>query len=135
MHTITWESSGIYLDLGEVFSIEDVLKSITAISGDLRFDNIHYRIVDYSKIITPDLSEINKIILFSSIQNYFNKSILEASITNNPEIIKSLRSQRVTDMYFSKVGVFQDIERAREWIKNCSYTSPIPFHEPVFGYR
>lgn len=116
MHTITWEPRGIIIELGEVIDIEAILYDLIKISGNSKFDTLRYKIIDYSKLIDPNLADINKIITISYTQHHFNKYLLEASITSDPKITERLNKQRAFAIKRTQWGIFETVEAAREWI-------------------
>ena len=86
MHTISWEQNGIHFDICDGFLIDKVTHTILELSGDERFDDIRYRITDYSKVNTIDVDEINQIIAMLQIQSYF---------FNQPKAIKAFKVRSI----------------------------------------
>ncbi|WDE03631.1 hypothetical protein SG34_019905 [Thalassomonas viridans] len=117
----TWEAKGVYLRFSGVVTLAEVTESDDAMYEDPRFADIDYFIWDASKVTSLSLSDTQvDITAVRDMRVSLKKDRLKcAFIATEQRLIKQL------EQYLEKtkalkicwqMALFQDIDRARQWL-------------------
>ena len=117
-HKLIWEPKGVYWKYYGKISGKEVIDASTAIYGDPRFDNLKYKLVDFTDVEIFDMNdnEMLQIACQHTAASMSNPNIKNALISN--EKTKEL-SEKFCSFFknFSwEVQVFQDMNKANEWL-------------------
>ena len=118
-HTLTWEPKGVYWKYTGNVSGKEIIKASTEIYGDQRFDNLKYKLVDFSDVESIDISEKEiKQIAFQHAAASLSKSKVKNAIIvdcNSERAAKTFADYLVNHSDW-EVRVFDYLEDANEWI-------------------
>lgn len=117
-HKLIWEPKGVYWKYYGQVSGKEVIGASTEIYGDPRFDDLKYKLVDFTdvEIFNMNNDEMLQIACQHKAANLSNPNIKNALISN--EKTKDL-SEKFSAFFKGstwEVQVFQDINEANEWL-------------------
>jgi len=116
-NTISWEKNGVYWKYSGEVSAEEIVKTSTSIYGDPRFDDLTYKIVDFTdasiiKMTDDALDEIAFQHLAAELSKpRIKNAIIMTVAVESVERFASFFKESTWD-----VQIFQDIEAANEWL-------------------
>jgi len=117
-HKLTWEPKGVYWKYSGKVTGAEIIETSTAIYGDPRFDDLLYKLVDFTDIESIDMN---------------NQDIIEiaclhkAAGLSNPRIKNAILISANTSKLANKfaaffddspwdVQIFQEIDKANSWL-------------------
>jgi len=119
-YKISWEERGVYIKWFGIITAEENIRLNGEIYGNKLFETIEYQIGDFidAEHATFTEREIYVIAKLEIQASRWNKRLMVAHITKDPEIVKAIKSYeynlRESDWKF---GIFDDLEDARKWVK------------------
>ena len=115
-YELIWEPRGVYWKYSGKLTGAEIIEGSTAIYGDARFDDLDYKLVDFTEMESIDMHE-DEVALIA-----FQHKAAEASnpYIKNAIVIKSGCDLGYTFAKFFEnsswdVEIFEDIEKANEW--------------------
>ena len=115
---LMWEPEGVYWKYYGNVSGKEIIDASTSVYGDPRFDNIHYKLVDFLDIDSIDIKD-NEIALIACQHKAAEKS--RANIKN--AIVTRAQSGEIAEKFAAffnesswEVRVFDNLDDANDWI-------------------
>lgn len=118
-HTLAWEDKGVYWKYYGHVSGDEVVEASASIYGDPRFDNLHYKLVDFTDVEILDMSaeQILKIASQHDAARLSNPKIKNALISNtNTEQALIQFRDFFNERESWEVQIFENIKEANDWI-------------------
>lgn len=114
---LVWEPAGVYWKYYGNVSGKEIIDASTSVYGDPRFDNIHYKLVDFLDVESIDIKD-NEIALIACQHKAAEKS--RANIKN--AIVIKPGSSEVAEKFAAffddsswEVKVFDNLDDASDW--------------------
>lgn len=117
-YTLTWEPGGVYWKYSGVITGEEIIEGSTAIYGDERFDDLTYKLVDFTDAELIKMSqEQMEIIAYqhkaAQASNYYIKT---AIVVNSGSTLAYSFAKFFKDLKWD-VEVFEELDKANEWLE------------------
>lgn len=115
-----WKHRGVYQRFYGVLSSKDREMAAAAVHGNMRFDDLHYWIVDSLEIV--ELEDSPRDLLLSAGTDLggakSNPRIRMAFVANNQaHIARIKRYMKLMERASWKVELFDNLEEAQEWVE------------------
>ncbi|RDH84645.1 MAG: hypothetical protein DIZ80_04020 [endosymbiont of Galathealinum brachiosum] len=119
MHKLIWESEGVYWKYHGDVTGKEVIDASVSIYSDSRFDEISYKLVDFSDVVTiqMDANEIATVACMHKAAALSNPYIKTAIIIND---VKNQRAKYFTSFFKGsnwEVEIFEDLSKAYDWVE------------------
>lgn len=117
-HTLEWEEKGVYWKYSGDVTGQEILSASTEIYGDPRFDELRYKLVDFSEVSSISIREDEiKLITFQhSASAKTNSRIKNAIVINNDDERTKLFVHYLSSNSNWEVRAFSSLEEANQWV-------------------
>ncbi len=118
--TQAWDNEGLYKRYYGILTSKDIIESNSKMFGNSNFDNIKYKIVDFTDVtdIEVDDNDAKVTAEFTARSSQINKNIKIALISNNDKLISLIEKYikaTLTQFPNAQQQIFNDINEARSW--------------------
>lgn len=119
MYKLIWESEGVYWKYHGDVTGKEVINASVSIYSDARFDDISYKLVDFSDVetIQMDENEIASIACMHKAAALSNPCIKTAIVIND---VKNKREKYFTSFFNElswEVEIFENLQKAYGWVE------------------
>lgn len=116
-YKIEWEERGVYWEYSDSITGAEVIEGSTSIYGDARFDDLLYKLVDFSNANSIEMTQEEvEIIAYQHKAAVLSNRFIKNAIIIKPGCkLASLFASFFKDSKW-EVELFDDIESARKWI-------------------
>lgn len=116
-YKIVWEDRGVYWKYNDSITGAEVIEGSTSIYGDARFDDLLYKLVDFSDAESVEMTqeEVAIIAFQHKAAEISNRHIKNAIIIKPGCKLASLFASFFKDSKW-EVEIFDDIESASKWV-------------------
>ena len=117
-YTLTWEPKGVYWKYTGNVSGKEIIKASTEIYGDPRFDNLKYKLADFTDVELIEISneEIKLITFQHSASAKSNANIKNAIVIDSGDERAKLFADYLMNESAWEVRVFDHLEEANQWV-------------------
>jgi len=114
---LNWEKDGVYWKYSGDVSGEEIIKACTSIYGDPRFDSLDYKVVDFTKASSINMTDeqVAKVAFQDLAAELSNPSIKSAIIMTAAVELAEKFASFFTDSNW-EVKIFSDVDTANEWL-------------------
>src|SRR5664279_1614331 len=115
---IRWEARGLYRKFYGAFRFQELLASVEAVGGDLRFADLRYSILDCLELQDHDVPDAELELVAAHLlgESNSNPSILIAVVTTNETACSIIRRFNALDVSPYTMKIFSTVADARMWI-------------------
>jgi hypothetical protein len=115
---IVWEPEGVWRKFHGTLTSEDLLRSVTLVHGDWRFDRLRYSLNDFLAVERLDLdrSAIEEAAAQAIGAMHSNHRLIMAMVATNPEVIEAVRLFMSSPLSSFPAAFFTTAEEARLWL-------------------
>jgi len=117
-YQIEWEPNGLRCRVYGQASITDVVQMFEEVASHPRFVNLRYRITDFSDVTSHQSSEgeVEDVVGLDFAHSLTNAQMLKAAVATDPSILILLNHWSKTNAHPERLGVFQSLTEATEWV-------------------
>ena len=122
-YQIEWNESGVFGTFAGIVTAQDIFAFNDDIYGDIRFDSMHFQLIDLLAIedftvSEMDMKRIAATDAAASRWSAYKRRVRVAVATTHPKAIRMTQLYAASLMSYScwEAQVFDDIEKARNWV-------------------
>jgi len=117
-YKLAWEANGVYWKYSGNISGQEIIDASTEIYGDPRFDELKYKLADFSDADTVDISEeeIKLITLQHAASSRSNTRIKNAIVINGNDERAKIFVDYLSSNSGWEVRAFDQLNEANQWL-------------------
>lgn len=117
-HILNWEEHGVYWKYSGEVTGEEIISTSTEIYGSPRFDQLRYKLVDFSEAtsITISEDEVKRITFQHAASSQTNSRIKNAIVINPNDERTKIFVEILSKHSNWEVKAFSSLEEANQWL-------------------
>lgn len=117
-YTLAWEAKGVYWNYSGNVSGQEIIHASTEIYGDPRFDDLKYKLVDFSNAESIEISEdeIKLITYQHAAAAKSNARIKNAIVFDMDDERATLFTDYLVKLSSWEVRAFENLPEANDWV-------------------